>query len=373
MNQNLIDSIVAITGQEEAYVQEKLSTFQVDDLYELMDLVRNKQESEIVARIGAADPELEPEAPEQEVPEPDEQQTEPEEPAPVAPDAVPESVAKPSSFDVIVKMGQRSKDGLLDWLDDHSITYAHRPNDIIIIKSANQAKETEIKQEIDLMKAKDDSIKILNDSMKPTKKDGLPKPRDPMAKALSLGQYQPKIEPSKQEKLEKKDRKHKKGYLGDAIDMSDIEVGHIAEGVMGMTQMDSMLPRMLQLAGMQSDTSMSPLVSIDTTSNPDVVTMSINTDSQEVPQLEFDPEVTSNFDTVNDVEFDDLVLDDEIDPLAPLMSSDGLTSIQVMRNSFSAIGANLSEIRVGEFSEVRNMLSDLMSQIDRMGNNISGK
>jgi hypothetical protein len=33
----------------------------------------------------------------------------------------------------------------------------------------------------------------------------------------------------------------------------------------------------------------------------------------------------------------------------------------------------VSEIKVGEFAEVRALLSDLMSKIDRMGNHITGK
>lgn len=321
MNQNLIDSIVAITGQEEAYVQEKLSTFALDDITELMDLVRNKNVEEIKARISP----------------------------------VQESAARPSSaYDVIVKVtGEQNKDGLLDWLDDNSITYAHRPNDVIVIKGASAAKEIEIKQGIGSL-AKADSIKILNDSMKPTKAPTAPKPRDPMAKALGFGQYQHKVEPSKKEKLAKADSKHKKGYL-EAVDMSDIDVDLIEEGVMGMTQMDSMLPRLLQLAGMPGDEMSMPSINVDTTSHPDAVTMSIETGIDAVPQLEFDPTI------------------DAVASIEPEAGVSGLTSIQVIRDSFARITSNISEIRVGEFAEVRNMLSDLMSQIDRMGNNISGK
>jgi hypothetical protein len=327
MNQNLIDAIVAITGQEEAYVQEKISTFAVDDVYALMDMVRKNEVDEIKARF----------------------------------EPVTEAVSKPSSFDVIVKVdGEGNKDGLLDWLDDHSITYAFRPNDVIVIKSPSQAKEIQIKQGIDALD-KADSIKILNDSMKPTKTTGnLPKPRDPMAKALSLGQYQPKVEPSKKEKLEKRERKHK-GKFAETIDMSDIDAPILEEGVLGMTQMDSMLPRLLQLAGCPAGEEVpSPLVSIDTTSNPDAVTMSIDTDFDSVPQLEYDPEVETT-------------LPLEVTADEPLVSGSVTTNIQVIRDAFASIESNVAEIKVGEFAEVRSMLSDLMSKIDRMGNNITGK
>lgn len=330
MNQNLIDAIVDITGQEEAYVQEKISTFAVDDVYAMMDMVRKNDVDEIKARF----------------------------------EPVTEAVSNPSSFDVIVKVdGEHNKDGLLDWLDDHSITYAFRPNDVIVIKGASQAKEIQIKQGIDSL-AKADSIKILNDSMKPKKPTTVPKPRDPMAKALSLGQYQAKVEPGKKEKLEKRERKHKKSYV-EAIDMSDIESPILEEGVMGMTQMDSMLPRLLQLAGCPGGEEVNtPLVSIDTTSNPDAVTMSIDTDFDSVPQLEFDPEVE---------EIMGVQEPEATDPLIPPMETGALTSIQVIRDSFARIESNVSEIKVGEFAEVRSMLSDLMSKIDRMGNNITGK
>lgn len=330
MNQNLIDAIVAISGQEEAYVQEKISTMAVDDVYALMDMVRKNDVAEIKARF----------------------------------EPVTEAVANPSSFDVIVKVnGEQNKDGLLDWLDDNSITYAFRPNDVIVIKGASQAKEIQIKQGIDSLEQAD-SIKILNDSMKPKLPTTLPKPRDPMAKALSLGQYQAKVEPSKKEKLEKRDRKHKKGYM-EAINMDDIETPILEEGVLGMTQMDSMLPRLLQLAGVPGEEEVSsPMVSIDTTSNPDAVTMSIDTDFDSVPQLEFDPEVDTT-----------LSLDEPVDltKTEEPMPDSVFTNIQVIRDAFSAIECNISEIKVGEFAEVRSMLSDLMSKIDRMGNNITGK
>lgn len=329
MNQNLIDAIVKITGQEEAYVQEKISTMAVDDVYALMDMVRKNDVAEVKARF----------------------------------EPVTEAISNPSSFDVVVKVdGEQNKDGLLDWLDDHSITYAFRPNDVIVIKSPSQAKEIQIKQGIDAMQNAD-SIKILNDSMKTPKSMTVPKPRDPMAKSLSLGQYQHKVEPGKKEKLEKRERKHK-GKFAESIDMSDIDLPVLEEGVLGMTQMDSMLPRLLQLAGCPGGEEVaSPLVTIDQTANPDAVTMTIDTDfDSEAPQLEYDPEVEQTVE-----------LEPEVDPLVPPMEVGALTSIQVIRDSFARIESNVSEIKVGEFAEVRAMLSDLMSKIDRMGNNITGK
>jgi hypothetical protein len=324
MNQNLIDAIVSITGQEEAYVQEKISTLELNDVYAIMDMVRKKQVDEIKARF----------------------------------EPVKESVANPSSYDVIVKVnGETNKDGLLDWLDDNSITYAHRPNDVIVIKGTSQAKEIQIKQGIDSLD-KADSIKILNDSMKPKTPTTVPKPRDPMAKALSLGQYQAKVVPGKKEKLEKRERKHKTDYM-EAIDMSDVDSPILEEGVMGMTQMDSMLPRLLQLAGCPSDENTSPLVSIDTTTNPDAVTMSIDTDFDSVPQLDLNPELTPELEPA---------MSDE-----PMVTGSISSNIQTIRDSFATINSNVSEIKVGEFAEVRALLSDLMSKIDRMGNHITGK
>jgi hypothetical protein len=162
-----------------------------------------------------------------------------------------------------------------------------------------------------------------------------------MAKALALPQYQPKVTPSKKGIQDKADRKHKgrKDYMESVIE----------ESVMGMTQMDSMLPRLLTLAGLP-----------------------VEDEATIVPQ-EFDEPVTISSD-YDEVQMDcEAPMDVEVEELPPTVSESGSGTMQVIRDSFKSISGNLSEIKVSEFAEVRTMLADLMSQIDRMGNSITGK
>jgi DNA polymerase III gamma/tau subunit len=266
MNQTLVDAIVKLTGKTEEEVQEKLASVPIDDLYKLMDLVR-----------------------------------------------------------------QGDKASIVDFIDP-------------IEEAKNNPYQT---------------VKTMADNKKIT--GIVPKPRDPMAKALALPQYQPKTTPSKKGQLDKALRKHKGRDVQESLNV-DTDAELVEESVMGMTQMDSMLPRLLTLAGC-------PPMDDQETNQIEIVQ----------PQDQSTAWAPAAMDNL-DAEWDEL--ETELDPtnapvtvteLPPAPVNPGTANIQMIRDSFNSIRTNLPDIKVSEFAELRAMMADLMSQIDRMGNHISGK
>lgn len=312
MNKNLINTIVGMTGKDEPFVQEKLATLSVNEIYKLMDFVRNNKEDEVLSMIG---------------------------------ESTDDFAGK--SFDVVVKVNDHiSKDGLLDWLDDHSIGYMLHPSDVVIIKNTSRANEIKVKHELAAMRQNSpNTIQILKDSMSKLTTGKMPKPRNPVAKALALPQYRQKVTPTKKEIQDKMDSKHPNKFFEDETEL-------VAEGVMGMTTMTSMLPRLLTLAG---------CAPYDETSTVD-----------ELPRSDDAITLTATGDcNIADDEINyDMIADDDIsDSEAEITAS----HIQVIRDSFEQVRLNIRDIKLSEFSEVRSLLSDLMSHIDRIANNITNK
>lgn len=325
MNQSLIDAIVKITGKPEEEVQTKLADVQIDDIYKLMDLVRTGDKASIIDFID-----------------------------PIRESAHFRRTNEDFGYTAKFKT-QNAKDELIDWLEDQNINYTNRINNVTVVDCPDRDTAYRLSRKVNQLRASvDTNLTTFKDmASKPTKPSTqVPKPRDPMAKALALPQYQPKVTPSKRGIEDKADRKHKgkKDYM-EAFDRDLVE-----EGVMGMTTMTSMLPRLLTLAG-----------------RPPME------DEAELPIIQSDDEISIL--PANEMEFStpdfSQALDLEQAPMdaTPITSGSAtqLTNIQVIRDAFEVVRSNLPEIKVSEFAEVRAMMADLMSQIDRMGNTISGK
>ena len=319
MNQTLVDAIVKLTGKPEDEVQEKLASVPIDDLYKLMDLVRKGDNASVIDFID-----------------------------PITESAYFKRTTNEGLRYAAKFENQVAVDGLVDWLEAEKIDYTFRNSNIVVVDCPDRefayrlsCKAMSIKNTLDNPFQK---VTDMADNKKITGK--LPKPRDPMAKALALPQYQPKVTPSKKGQLDKALRKHKgRNDVNEALN-DDVEV--IEEGVMGMTQMDSMLPRLLTLAGC-----------------PPI---------EDAPMADVQPRwETTALDNL-DAEWDEVnTLIPENPPIQDAPVSTGSANIQGVRDAFNNIRANLPEIKVSEFAEVRAMMADLMSQIDRMGNHISGK
>lgn len=327
MDQSLIDAIVKITGKPEEEVQTKLADVQIDDIYKLMDLVRTGDKASIIDFID-----------------------------PIRESAHFRRTNEDFGYTAKFKT-QNAKDELIDWLEDQNINYTNRINNVTVVDCPDRSTAYRLSCKVNQIRASiDTNLQIFKDmASKPTKPGTqVPKPRDPMAKALALPQYQPKVTPSKRGIEDKADRKHKgkNGYM-EALD-SDRDL--VEEGVMGMTTMNSMLPRLLTLAGrppMEDEVDL-PIIQSD-----DEISI------LPASGIEFKaPDLSSQFD------FEPTSMD--ATPVGT-GSATQLTNIQTIRDAFEVVRSNLPEIKVSEFAEVRAMMADLMSQIDRMGNTISGK
>lgn len=310
MDQSLIDSIVKLTGKKEEEVQAKLANVPIDDIYKLMDLLRNGDKASVIDFID-----------------------------PIQESTyfrrTNESLEYTAKFKTLTATEQ-----LIDWLEDNNIPYTNRLNNVIVVDSPDRETAYKLSVKVTQLKASvDTNLQTFTDMAKKPLKPGtpLPPPRNPIAKALALPQNQPKTTPNKKTYQEKGARKHKGR---DEYNESVIE-----EGVMGMTGMDSMLPRLLTLAGRPP---MDDAIEIEVIPDAEVM----------------EPTVTQiPFDDVEVEEMPEETFDDEL--TLPVMDQ--------IRNSFKCIQSGISDIKVSEFAEVRTMLADLMSQIDRMGNTITGK
>ena len=330
MNQTLVDAIIKLTGKPEDEVQEKLASVPIDDLYKLMDLVRKGDKASIVDFID-----------------------------PITESAYFKRTTNEGLRYAAKFNNQTAVDGLVDWLEAEKVDYNFRNSNIVVIDCPDRefayrlsCKATSIKNTLDNPLQ---TVKDMADNKKIT--GTVPKPRDPMAKALALPQYQPKVTPSKKGQLDKALRKHKGRDMNEALAPSaDAEL--VEEGVIGMTQMDSMLPRLLTLAGCPpvEDVPANDVAVVE----PEWETTALDNLSAEWDEL--------------DAQIPQATVEPTIDAtIEPAVSSTPLTNIQVIRDAFEHIRTNMPEIKVSEFAEVRTMMADLMSQIDRMGNNISGK
>lgn len=313
MNQTLIDAIVKLTGKTEEEVQTKLSAIQIDDIYKLMDLVRKGDKASIIDFID-----------------------------PITESAYFKRTTNEDLRYAAKFSNQIAIDGLVDWLDAENVKYNFRNNDIVVVDCPNRDFAYRLSCKAMAIKATLDNphqtFKDMADNKNPGK---VPKPRDPMAKALALPQYQPKVTPSKKGQLDKAVRKHK--GRDDAMEATHDEDDVMTEGVMGMVGMGSMIPRLLTLAGRPPQDEFE-------TSYDDVPFAE--------PEMQYDaPEVAQYNDEMS----------------AITMETPGGSPIINIRCGFETILGNINDIKVSEFNELRKLVGDLQSAIDLLGNDISGK
>jgi hypothetical protein len=321
MDKSLIDSIVKLTGKTEDEVQEKLANIPIDDIYKLNDLVRQGDKASIIDFID-----------------------------PIRESAYFRKTNEGLEYTAKFKT-QTAKDQLVDWLEDENIPYTNRLNNVIVVDCADRDVAYKLSRKVTQLRASvDTNLQTFKDMAQKPPKPGtpVPKPRDPMAKALALPQYQPKATPSKKGIQDKAERKHK--GRTDYTEHLDLDADLIEEGVMGMTGMDSMLPRLLTLAG-----------------RPPME------DEMDMPIIQCDDDMTIS--SVVDVPLNDVEVQEIPEPVNHDISNSlpEWATMEHIRMSFKQIQAGLGDIKVSEFAEVRNLMADLMSQIDRMGNSITGK
>jgi hypothetical protein len=189
MQSNLIDDINKLTGDEPSSIQDTLGKLSLDELYQLMDMVNTNDVLGVKHMLNAYK-------------------------EPAADSATTESIdlaivcKKPNLYETV-----------LNWLEENSIPHSFRPGNTIIVSCQNNAQADYLvglvesagtpkkKKEVKEDKTMSDKIKV------PASK----KPRNPMARELAKGQYQPKVTPNKKAKLEKQQTKHKAKGLDEAF------------------------------------------------------------------------------------------------------------------------------------------------------------
>jgi hypothetical protein len=194
MQSNLIDDISKLTGDDASGIQDTLSKLSLDELYQLMDLVGQNDVLGVQQMLTAYTTE------------------------PAAPDA---TIPATESINLaIVCKKARIYENVLDWLEENSIPHTFRPGNTIIVECQNNAQADYLvqmvesaskpKKEVSEDKTMSDKIKVPGT-----------KPRNPMARELTKGQYQPKVTPNKKAKMAKMDTKHK----GKGLDEAPVSVG----------------------------------------------------------------------------------------------------------------------------------------------------
>lgn len=142
--------------------------------------------------------------------------------------------------------------------------------------------------------------------------------------------------------------KNFKSYLADVSGVSEEAVAEptiVEEGIIGMTTMPPMLNRLLTLAGREP--------------------LEFDLPKENTVELQLEPSFDSGMG--QDADVDTTPMEE------PEVEMGGLTSIQCIRDAFEAVRSNMSMVTISEFSEVRSMLADLMSQTDRIANKVTGK
>lgn len=193
---------------------------------------------------------------------------------------------------------------------------------------------------------------------KKTKVPGqLPKPRDPMAKALALPQYQSKKTPTKKGKLDKMDRKHKGSRVDDSFDIDSVLEGKqvVEEGVMGFSAMPA-LKRTLELAGRPTDEESLAKAMEDFMGDfGEIKGLSINDIATPVGTSITPGPVTMD------------------EPQEPQETISGTTAYQTIRQAVEDVKVNLASVTVTEYAQVRQLLSELTSMMDKLGNAVKGQ
>lgn len=309
MDQGLIDKIKQLTGKEDEQVTSFLDGLSLDDIYTLIDSDRRGDDAKMMSVLAPLK--------QQDVVPPTQDQM-PQEPQ------QPEQPESPET-NVSTDDGKRTDDVEEAMKDKHL---------------------TPIKVEV-------------------------PKPRDTEAKELATNPlFRPKKEPSKKERILRKETKHK----GRGFDPF-IGEGVLEEGVMGFSAMPA-IKKMLTLAGRPepSDAEVAKAMEdfMGQFADHDLGKFGDDCD------LRISDIATPVGTSIPTGPLDGALaalggdFDAEIDAVS-VEASGALTNIQNIRNAFQIIASNLPEVKVSEFAEVRELLADLMSRLDRMANNITGK
>lgn len=262
----------------------------------------------------------------------------------------------PEIVDKLVELTGKPQDEIADLVDNLTIDQMYA-----IIDASSKQDDAKL---LDLF----NQLTKVEETMgkKTTVKGKLPKPRDPIAKALALPQNQPKRTPNKKESLAKMDRKHKGRTGGDAGASFSME-SVVTEGVVSAIPE---LQRMLALAGRPSEgnainKTMEDMFDIKVSDLPDFGRFGVDT----VPLgLKLTPGVV-NMDEPEDLE--DLIVD-------PVDTTDNTTVDEPESEEFAWIRANLESIgerldgvTVSELVKVKELIAELNSRFDKLRNQVS--
>jgi hypothetical protein len=205
MDTNLIDDLSKITGKQPEELQEIIGKLTLDQLYSLLDSVNNGSEYDVKQMIDTyantnADGELT-------------DNTDGDSAATPA----PQPAATSESIDFAVKCKKDSlHEAIVEFLEEQGIPFSFRPGNTILVSCQNNAQADHIVSMVERAGTK----KKEDESMSKKHKVKVPessKPRDPMARELAKGQYQPKVTPNKKAMLEKSQTKHKAKGLDEAF------------------------------------------------------------------------------------------------------------------------------------------------------------
>lgn len=204
MDTNLIDDLSKITGKQPEELQEIIGKLTLDQLYSLLDSVNSGSEYDVQQMIDTyantnADGELTDGADT----DSDADQSQP--------------AATSESLDFAVKCKKDSlHEAIVEFLEEQGIPFSFRPGNTILVSCQNNAQADHIVKMVE----RAGTTKKEDDSMSKKHKVKVPestKPRDPMARELAKGQYQPKVTPNKKTVVEKKQNKHKAKGLDEAF------------------------------------------------------------------------------------------------------------------------------------------------------------
>src|SRR5476651_45335 len=165
MQSNLIDDISKLTGDDASGIQDTISKLSLDELYQLMDLVSNNDILGVKQVLDAYTPE-----------------------------SVATTPATESINLAIVCKKTKIYEAVLEWLEDNSIPHTFRPGNTLIVSCQNNAQADYLVKMVEDASARKPKKEVTEDKTMSDKiKVPGTKPRDPMARELTKGQYQPKV------------------------------------------------------------------------------------------------------------------------------------------------------------------------------------
>ena len=260
----------------------------------------------------------------------------------------------------LVELTGASEEDVQSYLDQQDMDKTYN-----IIDAARRGKVDELKSMVSDLQPSENKVDeaSMKDKDKNKIKIDMPKPRDPMARELQKGQYQPKRTPTKRELLNKTDRKHKGSKHYESSELAEsISVSGIPS-----------IKKMLTLAGRPFDD--------DNVDN--IVKEFMNREMQnwDQPDMTID-DITIPVGTtlkpglVNGLNSDfpdsDLDFDMEVDALMPEVSDAQQTPMSAIMAAVDEIKANLANIKLGEYQEAKQLINELNSVIDQLANTVKG-